>query len=236
MSSQLTLTFGETLVYSSESFIAHGGVREIAETVVTLAAEDRFALVYIHGMSQVGKTHLAVYCAGLLRSLGKPVEVLSGARAAEWCVANAAQGEAQAGSSLFVDDAESWIEDPTAEGNFTAVADRILHAHGLLVLLSATPVTQLSTAPQIRSRLVAGMQFQVGLAEEEHLDAILKAMTKQRGLKLSAAKRRFVIERVARTVPAVAAYVARLDTTGRNAVASTSLEVLTAALQGGPGK
>lgn len=236
MSSQLIFTFGEALAYSSESFVAHGGVREIAETLVTLAAEDRFALVFIHGMRQVGKTHLAVYCAGLLRSLGKPVEVLSGARVAEWCVATGAQGEARAGSSLFVDDAESWIEDPAAEGSFTAVADRISHAKGLLVLLSSTPVAHLAAAPQVCSRIAAGVQFEVGLAEEEHLDAILKAMTKQRGLKLSAAKRRFVIERVARTVPAVAAYVARLDRTGRNAAASTSIEVLTAALQGGPGK
>jgi DnaA family protein len=136
---------------------------------------------------------------------------------------------------LFVDDAESWLEDPAAEGSFTAVADRIAHANGLLVLLSSTAVTRLSATPQIRSRIAAGVQFEVGLAEEEHLDAILKAMTKQRGLKLSAAKRRFVVERVARTVPAVAAYVARLDRAGRSAAASTSIEVLTAALKGRSG-
>jgi chromosomal replication initiation ATPase DnaA len=236
MSSQLTLTFGETLAYSSESFVAHGGVREIAETIVTLAAEKRFALVFIFGVPQVGKTHLAVYCAGLLRSLGKPVEVLSGGSVAEWCIATANQGEAQAGFSLFVDDAEGWMEDPAAEGSFTAAADRISHANGLLVLLSSTPVSRLATAQQIRSRIAAGVQFEVGLAEEEHLDAILKAMTKQRGIRLSTTKRRFVMERVARTVPAVAGYVARLDKTGRSAASSTSIEVLTVALLGGAGK
>lgn len=230
MKSQLTLTFGETLAYSSETFVAHTGVREIAETLVTLAAEGRFALVYIHGLPSSGKTHLSVYCAGLLQSLARSVEVLSPAAVHEWVARGASPKRAHSGSSLFIDDAEQWIAQPAAEGGFTAVADAVLQAKGLLVLLSSVPATSVTAPAQVKSRLAAGVQLEVGVPEEEDLDEILRAMSAQRGLRLTEAKRRFVLARVPRTVPALTQYMTRLYEVGQRASSSTSFEVLAQAL------
>lgn len=230
MKSQLTLTFGETLAYSSETFVAHAGVREIAETLVTLAAEQRFALIYIHGLTSTGKTHLSVYCAGLLQSLARSVEVLSPTAARAWLAQRSNQQRAHPGSSLVIDDAERWIGLPAAEGEFTAVADAILQAKGLLVLLSSEPAHAVKAAAHVKSRLAAGVQLQIGDPDEHDLDAILRAMSAQRGLKLTAPKRRFILARLPRTVPALTEYMSRLYKAGQQASSSTSFEVLSQAL------
>jgi chromosomal replication initiation ATPase DnaA len=230
MKTQLTLTFGETLAYSSETFVAHSGVREIAETLVTLAAERRFALVYIHGLNNSGKTHLSVYCAGLLQSLGRSVDVLAPDAANEWFIRSQPRKRSKPNSSLFIDDAERWIVSRDAEGGFTAVADAVLQAQGLLVLLSSVPAVDVHASGQIKSRLVAGVQLQIGSPEERDLDLILQAMSAQRGLKLTEPKRRFILARVTRTVPALADYMARLYKTGQQSSSSTSFEVLASAL------
>ena len=231
MRSQLTLTFGETLAYSSETFIAHTGVREVAETLITLAAEQRFALVYIHGLPKSGKTHLSVYCAGLLRSLDRSVEVLSPTGVREWISTGIAQQSVKPGRSLFIDDAEQWIARPAAEGGFTTIADGVLQSRGLLVLLSSVPGSSVVAPAQVKSRLVAGVQLAIGDPEEQDLDAILRAMSAQRGLKLTAPKRRFILSRVPRTVAALTHYMERLCELGRRASSSTSFEVLGRALE-----
>jgi len=230
MKTQLTLTFGETLAYSSETFVAHSGVREISETLVTLAAERRFALVYIHGLTNSGKTHLSVYCAGLLQSLGRAVDVVAPDAAKDWFIRSQLRKRSKPNSSLFIDDAERWIANPDSEGGFTAVADAVLQAQGLLVLLSAVPASELHASVQIRSRLAAGVQLQIGSPEERDLDLILQAMSAQRGLKLTESKRRFILSRVTRTVPALADYMTRLYKTGQQSSSSTSFEVLASAL------
>lgn len=230
MKSQLTLTFTETLAYSSENFVAHRGVREIAETLVTLVAERRFALVYIYGPRGSGKTHLSVYCAGLLQSLATSVEVISAESASTWLAGHPEKAHGRTRSALFIDDAERWIGQPLAESGFTAVADTVLQAKGVLVLLSSVPATAVKASPHIKSRLAAGVQLQIDPPDEEDLDSILRAMSAQRGLKLTASKRRFILSRVPRTVPALAQYMTRLCEVGQAASASTSFEVLTEAL------
>jgi chromosomal replication initiation ATPase DnaA len=230
MKSQLTLTFGETLAYSSETFVAHAGVREVAETLLTLSAEGRFALLHVHGLPGAGKTHLSVYCAGLLQSLGCSVEVVPASEAQEWIRTRTSSSHIKQGSVLCVDDAGDWLSQPHAEGGFTAAADLLTQAKGLLVLISSVPVADLKVSQQIKSRLVAGVQLQMGPPEEGDLDLILRAMSKQRGLKLTEPKRRFILARVPRTVPALSRYMTRLFDLGQRAPSSTSFEVLSEAL------
>jgi len=230
MKSQLTLTFGETLAYSSETFVAHSGVREVAETLLTLAAEGRFALVYIYGAVGSGKTHLSVYCAGLLQSLGCVVDVVPASESQQWVLNRASVGRIREGSVLCVDDAAEWLSLSHAEGSFTAAADLLTQAKGLLILMSRESVPELKVSQQIRSRLVAGVQLEVGPPEERDLDLILRAMSRQRGLRLTEPKRRFILARVERTVPALSRYMSRLCDLGQQAPSSTSFEVLTEAL------
>jgi len=216
--------------YSSETFVAHAGSREVADTLITLAAERRFALVYIQGAPKTGKTHLSVYCAGLLRSLEASVDVVSGEGASQWYVDRFSGSRAiKRDQSLILDDVERWIGSPTAEGGFTAMADAISQSKGLLVLLGSVAADKLDVGAQIKSRLKAGVQLELGPCEDSALDSILKAMCSQRGLKLSEAKRRFVLARVERSIPALSSFIGRLQALGRSASNSTSFDLLAAA-------
>jgi chromosomal replication initiation ATPase DnaA len=231
MSSQLTLQFTETVAYSSERFIVHSGVKAAANATVTLAAQNRFALLYIHGATLSGKTHLAVYCAGLLSSLKRPTEVVTWEDAYDWYARSIRKKGGTlklAGGSLIFDDADKWLSDPKLEGTFTAIEDAVLQNKGLLILMGSQPIEGLTLRPQTASRLIAGAQVSIETPDEHELDQILDAVTKQRGLNLNAAKRRFVLTRIARTVPDIVRFVDRLSQTGKRSV--SSFDVLAAAL------
>jgi chromosomal replication initiation ATPase DnaA len=135
------------------------------------------------------------------------------------------------GESVIIDDAHEWLQTKECEGVFTALADKILHAKGLLVLLSAEPITKLRPTPQVKSRLTSGVELELGVAEERHLDGIVRAMAKQRGLRLPPAKREFILTRVSRTVAALSRYFDHLQELNRDSRSSTSLEVLGKAAQ-----
>jgi hypothetical protein len=109
------------------------------------------------------------------------------------------------------------------------MADAISQSKGVLVLLGSVAADKLNVSAQIKSRLKAGVQLELGSCEDRALDAILKAMCAQRGLKLSDAKRRFVLARVERSIPALSSFIGRLQALGRSASNSTSFDLLAAA-------
>ena len=226
MSPQLSFQFTESLTYSSETFVVHRGVIEVTDTILTLASEHRFGLVFISAETGAGKTHLGAYCAGMLQSLGRKVRLLRGGDASSWALADLTPERSELGESIIIDDAESLLENHAHDGLFTALADRVLHAKGVLVLLSSHPVEKLKVSQQIKSRLVAGLQLGMGLPEERQLDAIVKAMMKQRGLKLTPAKRAFILTRVPRTVVALTDCLNRLQQVASTSPAATSMRVL----------
>jgi chromosomal replication initiation ATPase DnaA len=231
MTPQLSFQFTEALTYSSDAFVVHEGVLHITDTLVTLASERRFAVLFVSGDCGVGKTHLGVYCAGVLQGLGRPVQILRGNEVAAWLQREVPQKAIVQGESVIIDDAHEWLKTKECEGVFTALADKILHAKGVLVLLSSEPLAKLRLTPQVKSRLTAGVELEIGLAEERHLDGIVRAMAKQRGLRLPPAKREFILTRVSRTVAALSKYFDHLQQLNRDSRSSTSLEVLGRAAQ-----
>jgi chromosomal replication initiation ATPase DnaA len=226
MSPQLSFQFTEALTYSSDTFVLHQGVLHIADTLVTLASEQRFAVLVVSGGRGSGKTHLGVYCAGVLQGLARPVQILRGKEVASSLQRSRSGRTAVSGESLIIDDAHEWLETKECEGVFTALADQVLQGRGILILLSEQPIERLRLTPQVNSRLTAGVQLAIGASEERHLDEVIRTMAKQRGLRLTPAKRDFILTRVPRTISALSAYFERLQEVNRNARASTSLEVL----------
>lgn len=229
MSPQLSFQFTEALTYSSDAFVVHEGVLHIADTLVTLASEQRSAVLLVSGGRGTGKTHLGVYCAGVLQGLAQPARILRGNEVAVWLQRDLSNRSFVPGESIIVDDAHEWLQTKECEGVFTALADQVLHAKGLLVLLSGDPITKLRLPSQVRSRLTSGVQLEIGVAEERQLDGIIRAMAKQRGLRLPPAKRDFILSRVSRTVAALTEYFDRLQELNRDLRSSTSLEVLSRA-------
>jgi chromosomal replication initiation ATPase DnaA len=235
MSPQLSFQFKESLTYSSDTFLIHEGVLQITDTLVTLASEERSSLVSISAEAGAGKTHLATFCAGAMQALGKPARILRGddlveSGARNYAAAVKRSERIQPGEMVVVDDADRWLQEPGSEGLFTAIADRILQAKGILVLMLVAPPTELRLPAQVRSRLTAGLHFSVGLPAERYLDEILRAMAKQRGLRLTPAKRAFILKRVPRTVSALSGYMTRLHEVGTKDIPSTSFEALASAL------
>jgi chromosomal replication initiation ATPase DnaA len=231
MTPQLSFQFTEALTYSSDAFVVHEGVVHITDTLVTLASEQRFAVLFVSGGRGSGKTHLGVHCAGVVQGLGHPVQILRGSEVAVWLQREVPKKAVVLGESVIIDDAHEWLQTKECEGVFTALADKILHAKGLLVLLSAEPITKLRPTPQVKSRLTSGVELELGVAEERHLDGIVRAMAKQRGLRLPPAKREFILTRVSRTVAALSRYFDHLQELNRDSRSSTSLEVLGKAAQ-----
>lgn len=235
MSPQLSFQFKESLTYSSDTFLIHEGVLQITDTLVTLASEGRSSLVSISGEMGTGKTHLATFCAGTMQALGKPARIVRGDDLGEnsgrnYVAAVRSSERIQPGEMVVVDDADRWLREPGSEGLFTSIADRILQAKGILVLMLSAPPTDLKLPAQVRSRLTAGLHFSLGAAAERYLDDILRAMAKQRGLRLTPAKRAFILKRVPRTVSALSGYMTRLQEVGTRDIPSTSFEALTNAL------
>jgi chromosomal replication initiation ATPase DnaA len=233
MSSQLKLKFTERATYSSEKFVAHTGVQAASSAIVTLAAQSRFTLLYIHGPSLSGKTHLSVYCAGLINSLKRSVEIVSFDEISEWhtrSIRRKASALRLAGGSIIFDDADKWLVDTQLEGTFTAITDAVQKNKGILVLFGSQPIEHLELRPQIASRLVAGAQINIQAPADYELDQVLDAVLKQRGLRLSVAKRRFILSRITRTIPEMVGYVDRLCQSGLSKRSITSFEVLGAAL------
>lgn len=226
MSPQLALEFSESLRYSSDSFVMHEGVVHITDTLVTLASERRFAVVFVSGDRGSGKTHLATYCAGVLQELSFPVRIMRGDEVSSCSKRGLPKQKAQSGESLIIDDAEAWLQNSESEGRFTALADRVLQAKGLLIMMSSLPVERLKLLPQVRSRLIAGLQLSIGLPEEKRLEAIMRAIAKQHGFRLSPAKRAFILKRVPRTVVGLTEYFNRLHQLASGRSVSTSFEVL----------
>lgn len=234
MCAQLSFHFTDALTYSSEAFVVHQGVMPIADTLVTLVSERRFAVLYVHGPAGVGKTHLGVYCAGLVRALGRSVQMVRGGEVAGLLHSRASRSPENQGEVVIIDDAKEWLETKGCEALFTALADRVLHEEGLLVLFSSCAVDELHTTPQVMSRLTAGLQLAIGVAEERHLDAVVRAMAKQRGLRLTPAKRSFILARVPRTIEALSGYFTKLQNISQGEAASTSMKVLAQAAERQP--
>lgn len=231
MSPQLSFQFTEALTYSSDTFVLHQGVLHIADTLVTLASEQRFAVLVVSGGRGTGKTHVGVYCAGVLQGLARPVRILRSSEVTSWLQRGSSSRPNGAGQSVIIDDAHEWLQTKDCEGVFTALADQVLQGRGLLVLLSAEPIEKLRLTPQVKSRLTAGVQLAIGASEERYLDEVIRGMAKQRGLRLTPGKRDFILTRVPRTVAALSAYFDRLQEVSRNSRASTSLEVLSRAAE-----
>jgi chromosomal replication initiation ATPase DnaA len=231
MSPQLSFQFTEALTYSSDAFVVHEGVLPITDTLLTLASEQRFAVLFVSGTQGSGKTHLGVYCAGVLQGLGHPARILRDNEVSVWVQQDVPKISFLPGESIIIDDAHEWLQTKGCEGIFTALADQVLHAKGLLVLLSAEPISHMNLNPQVKSRLNSGVQLEIGLAEERHLDGIIRAMAKQRGLRLPPPKREFILTRVSRTIAALAEYFDRLQQLQRDSRSSTSLAVLSQAAE-----
>jgi chromosomal replication initiation ATPase DnaA len=226
MCPQLSFEFTDALTYSSDAFVAHDGVLHIVDTLVTLVSEQRFAVLCVHGPEGIGKTHLGVYCAGLVQALNRPVVIVRGDEIAAWLRSKSGGQALSKGEVVIIDDAAEWLQAKGCEPIFTALADRVLHSKGLVLLLSRYSADDLSLTPQVRSRLVAGVHLAFGPAQERHLDAILRAMAKQRGLSLTPAKRGFILTRVPRNIEAFTRYFTKLQRVAQGAASSTSMKVL----------
>jgi DnaA family protein len=206
----------------------------VLSTLLALSSKSRFSLVYVQGAAQTGKTHLGVHLVGKVRDAGRAARLIAGPELAEWFAKDLPTDPIHPRELVVLDDADLHLEGAKKqreEGLFVDLAERVFAAAGTLVLLGAKQPEAVSCSKQAKSRLVAGMHLVMGDPQDDVLDTILDAITKQRGLLLTESKRGFILRRVVRTVPALVDCVNRLEETGEGAPLSTSFNLLAEAVE-----
>lgn len=234
MSAQLSLQLEHPLRYSSASFVTHAGVATVLSTLLALSSKNRFSLVYVQGSAHTGKTHFGVHLVGKVRDAGRAARLIAGPELADWFSRDLPIDPICPQELVVLDDADLHLEGAKKqreEGLFVDLAERVFTASGTLVLLGAQPPEAVRCSKQAKSRLVSGMHLVMGDPQDEVLDTILDAITKQRGLLLTESKRGFILRRVVRTVPALVDCVNRLEETGEGATLSTSFNLLAEAVE-----
>lgn len=229
MGSQLPLQLVQPLRYSSSAYLVHSGVADVVTSLVTLAYQRVFSLAYVQGALKSGKTHTGVYLVGHLKEEGKPVRLIAREEVASWYESEFHSQPLCEGETIILDDGDRLLEDLSRNnqsGIFMDLTENLSQVDGTLVILGCVSPDRLECSKQIGSRLSSGLHLVLGGPADADLDSLLNSITKQRGLRLSDAKRTYILRRVARTLPALVECVEKVEETGNFSSSSTSFTVL----------
>jgi chromosomal replication initiation ATPase DnaA len=230
MTEQLTLELVQPLRYSSSAFLVHAGVREVVRTVTMLSGKRAFSMTYIRGERCSGKTHLGVYLAGKHQERNGRARLIAGSSLVRWFSEELPGAPIHPWELIVIDDGDVCLGESVCQGIMVDLIERIARQKGNLVLVGEADPEAITTSPQLRSRLNAGLHLVIGGPIEEELDPLLDFITKQRGLQFSESKRAYVLKRVERTIPALVDCVERVEDGASQGDASTSFHKLSEAL------
>ena len=229
MVAQLPLQLVQPLRYSSNAYLVHRGVADVATSLVTLAYQRIFSLAYVQGAAKSGKTHTGVYLVGDLTEKGKPARLIGREDVAEWYASEFRSKPLKNGETIVLDDGDRLLEEisqSNQSGIFMDLTEQLSQVDGTLVILGAASPEKISCTKQSRSRLNSGLHLVLEGPADAELDSLLNLITKQRGLQLSEAKRSYILRRVARTLPALVECVEKVEDPRDFSSTRTSFNVL----------
>jgi chromosomal replication initiation ATPase DnaA len=232
MSEQLALNLDKTIRFLAANFLLHSGITKLCSDLETILTRRTFSLAYVVGAKRSGKTHLAAYLEHRMQSAGKAARTAPGRDLLEWYREKLSARPLCPGEVVIIDDADDFLtrshDDGTA-GVFVDIVERARSVKGAVVLLGAEEPESLKVGAQAKSHLVAGLYLRIGNPVEAELDALLDAITKQRGILLTDAKRSYVLKRVPRDIGGLVDCIERVREPGDGSF-STSFHVLAGAV------
>lgn len=232
--SQLPLKMIPTLGYSPQHYVLHAGVSEIVSVVTQIAASGRFTVVWLRGTPRSGKTHLGVYLAGIAADRGRYPRCFEGIELADRISALSAEGNLRSDDFVLVDDCDRYLENisPGMSGEFVAFVERARLLKVPLIFTATRSWSELDCDEHIKSRLAAGMTFEIGAPDEAAHEPLVRSMLKQRGLQFDARKIQFLIKRLGRSPSEIELYLSNLELLAETLGRGIDFPLLTDALPG----
>jgi len=208
---QLNLHIPPRVLYSAENFHAHAGVGPLIEACEALVPQEQFRLLFLSGTPRSGKTHLAVKLSDIFGQAGRYPRLVSGEEMPDF-VARVETGRA-ADEILIIDDADRWLSHfgPGTGGPFVAFIEQLRLARAGVVLLSGREIDSFSFDDHVRSRLLPATALRLGDPGEGDMAALIRLMSRQRGISLSERKIAFLVRRLQRSIAAIAEYMERVE-------------------------
>jgi chromosomal replication initiation ATPase DnaA len=199
MVEQLLLNLVQPIRYSADTFVVHSGVAEVAASVLVLVCRKAFSLIYVQGERWSGKTHFGAYVTGELHERGLPVRFVDGSDAVSWCQSELKAQPLKISETVIIDDADHFIRSISRSGNMGILLDLIEGLRtlkGSLVLVGTFGPMELGAPAQIATQLNAGLHLKLGSPSDAELGSILDVVCTQRGIRLTAMKKSYVLKRV----------------------------------------
>lgn len=234
MRKQIPLLLEQSLKYSAENFHFHEGIKPLLKAVDVATQKQGFSILLAVGGKQSGKTHIGVHCAEFTNTSGRSTLWIEGSEVPGWWKREPDDDAIPWKGAVVVDDAHRLFEYVQMERNSRPLADfieRCRRRRAFLLLLSAHPLDTYKFDEQITGRIKPSSIFELGAPGERDLDALLDLIARQRGVRLTAYKRSFLLKRVPREISAIVECLHRLEEkTASETKASTSLSRLAEAV------
>lgn len=207
MSRQLALKVGLSDLASFANF--HGGSnREAAAAVLDMAA-GRPGVLFVHGASGTGKSHLLYAAVKEAGKLGRPAHYVSRTAVetatGEWL-------DLPGEGLVCIDDIDRALTAAEARALF-ALYERMRGGSGSLVLSARrTPAAIDWVLPDLSSRVQSDLVYRLVELSDRDLEAALRLRADHRGIALTDEVMRFVLSRYERSPVSLFRLLDRIDT------------------------
>ena len=179
---QLPLAIAPTPQPTFDNFVAGANAEALWRVRELAAGRLREAVVYLWGEAGCGKTHLL----------------------------RAAVGTAHLSSGLAVADDVDKLDD-AAQGALFNTINAARDGHGAVLAAGSAPPAALALRADLRSRLAWGLVYQLKPLSDEDKVRYLCAQAHARGLRLAEDVVSYLLTRLPRDLPSLAAVIALLD-------------------------
>ena len=207
--SQLALSVGLKDGALFETFVAAGN-EQVLEALSGLVPGEGGAPLWLWGPPGAGKSHLLqATCARCSGMGGRSIYLPDGpdlTRQPDMLLG------LEAMDLVALDDVHGLAGDPGWERRLFHLCNELAAGGGrVLLAAAATPLAVPFQLPDLRSRLVASLQFQVRPLDESGSVLALGLHAKQRGLELPEAAATYLLRRVSRDMTSLCDWLATLD-------------------------
>lgn len=207
MSRQLALKVGLSDLATFDNF--HGGSNREAAAGIRDMAAGRPGVLYIHGASGTGKSHLLYAAVKEAERLGRSALYISRAAVApvtgEWL-------DLPGDGLVCIDDIGETLAAAEARVLF-ALYERMRNSSGSLVLSSRHPPAVVDwMLPDLRSRVQSDLVYRLAEFTERELEEALRLRAGHRGIEFSDDVIRFVLRRYERSPVSLFRLLDRIDT------------------------
>ena len=211
--SQLSLNIPGRLVYSSKGFFLHAGVKDLFTKVSASLTQSYFAICFVSGGPRSGKTHLSVALGDALTGCGVSVLGVEGAQLSRWISERIARTALRSNEAIIVDDAQVYLDQISAgqSGEFVNLVEAARRAKAKICLFSSKEIGEFGFDDHVRSRLVPGSGFQIGIPDERELGDLFSLLARQRGMLFSTRKLEYWLKRIGRDIPSIDACLGSID-------------------------